>query len=258
MKNKTKQNLLIGGAAIAGIYILMRGGEKVEGGGFGGGGGIPLLPGDTEGAAESDTIINYILGGGDPFAGFDEGEDVQSKKTLTYAPSLIPTYPLEYYASGGFSELSEAATQPQKLKSVMTLQHYADPFAYVFSGRKEGAPDLSGMVDTKKVATISQTPKTKPTQWGEASVSGFFNFLAPLTQLGKGARGRDVMKTVNASKKVSVVTLKAKETRIAETRRERVDTASRGGSFLTSTSLGRGVHFTTGTKTAGTYKKGLR
>lgn len=217
MKEDTKEKVAMVGLMAVGLYILTRDKDETYAG-FGGGGGIPLLPGDTEGAAEGDSIINYILPSPEPFGGFGIDEAEPEMKKMTYAPSIIPTYPLEYYTAGGVSELSEFATPAQKLKSVMELQHYQDPFAYAFSGRRDAPADVSGIVDTKKDEAIAQTPK-EPVQWGEASVGGFMDYLYPITQLGKGARGRDIAIKPDKDIRGGVSTKKIVESRSVATKR---------------------------------------
>ena len=93
MKSSTKRNIVITGAALAGVYLISQsmGGEQA--GGFGGGGGAPLLPGDVGDTPVGDTI-NYIMGGepvGDPFGGFSEEEVKKTAIVSTLDPSFGTT-----------------------------------------------------------------------------------------------------------------------------------------------------------------------
>lgn len=168
MKKTTKDNLVTGGVLLGGIAAIMLITQSGDGeGGFGGGGGIPLLPGDTADAAEGDTVINYILGGGEgtsPFSVF--GEDTESKKSAYIAAYEQPESVMQQVIAG--QAIYEPTTEPIRF------------------GAADVREDLG--IEPKKSA---QTPD-KPIQWGEASVGGFFDFLAPITQLGEGARGRDI------------------------------------------------------------------
>lgn len=240
MKEKTKDIVTVGGLTVValGVYYFVAPGAEGTVGGFGGG-GIPLLPGDTEGAAEADTII-YNLPMPEVIDPFKPAPEIEPKKA-TYAPSLIPTYPLEYYAMGGVSELAPGAKPAQKLKSVMELQHYADPLAYAFSGRRDVIPDSK----KAEAIEIAETKVDKPVQFKEASVGGFFDFLYPITQLGKGARGRDIALKEKDIRGGVIATKKIEAQRPASLREYGTNGSGRewtGG--LTSTTKGAGVHFT--------------
>lgn len=168
MKSDTKRNIIVGAVVLGGAYFLMQ--DGVAAGGFGGGGGIPLLPGDVEDAAEGDTVINYVLGGGedDPFGGF--GGDPATKKSSSVAPTVskVP-----------FVDMVKGATPTESV--FLGMATTAVPHPMTLPDSKKGK-DVR-ILDIKEVSD-------KPIQWDEASVGGFFDFLAPLTQLGKGAMGR--------------------------------------------------------------------
>lgn len=168
MKDKTKQNIVLGGVVLAGAWYLTQGTAE-DTGGFGGGGGIPLLPGDMEEAAEGDTVINYILGGEptDPFGGFGDGGEPK-KSSIAPTVSKVP-----------FAKMVKDATPAESAFLGMATSAVPHP----------GAFDESTMGKDARILGKKDTPDT-PTQWGEASASGFLEFLAPITQLGKGAVGR--------------------------------------------------------------------
>ena len=140
MNDKNKKIAIIGGAGLAALYFFTRKGEEGIGLG-GGGGGIPLLPGDVEESSDGgtgDIIYNFPEPGfsDDPFSGWDmEIDDVAPPKkldltkydprTTAFTLGITPEVPTPYsikgaemYAagelSGGLPKKDETAVSVEK------------------------------------------------------------------------------------------------------------------------------------------------